>query len=113
MKSFREELLRFQQKLAAHEPFALARFGDGEMVILMGDHPNRARRVAGTRGPLRKDRLASFAKRMLRCPQRGVESGSDAQRNLMRAASMHPRWRERVDCLYNFEVHRPPGALAA
>ncbi len=47
MKSFREELLRFQEKLAAHEPFALARFGDGEMVILMGDHPNRARRVAG------------------------------------------------------------------
>jgi len=47
VKAFREELLRFQRKLAAHEPFALARFGDGEMVILMGDHPNRARRVAG------------------------------------------------------------------
>ena len=47
MKAFRDELLRFQRKLAAHEPFALARFGDGEMVILMGDHPHRARRIRG------------------------------------------------------------------
>ena len=47
MKGFREELHRFQRKLAAREPFALARFGDGEMVILMGDHPNRAHRVTG------------------------------------------------------------------
>ena len=48
MKPFREELLRFQRKLAAHEPFALARFGDGEMVIVMGEHPHRARRMPGT-----------------------------------------------------------------
>lgn len=48
MKPFREELLRFQKKLASHEPFALSRFGDGEMVILMGDHPHRARRMPGT-----------------------------------------------------------------
>ncbi len=48
MKPFRDELLRFQRKLAAHEPFALSRFGDGEMVILMGEHPQRARRMPGT-----------------------------------------------------------------
>jgi hypothetical protein len=47
MKSFRGEALRFQQKLAAHEIFSLARFGDGESVILMGDHSHRGKRIVG------------------------------------------------------------------
>jgi len=65
-------------------------------------------------GSLRKDRLASVNWRMLRCRQRGVESGNDAHEEPnARAASTRPRWRARVDCLYNFAVHRPPGALAA
>jgi hypothetical protein len=47
MKSFRGELLRFQQKLANGEVFSLSRFGDGESVILMGDHSHRGRRIFG------------------------------------------------------------------
>jgi hypothetical protein len=37
VKGFRSELRRFQRKIAAHEPFALARFNDGEKAILFGE----------------------------------------------------------------------------
>ena len=47
MKTFRGELQRFEAKLARHERFSLARFGDGEMVILMGGHRRLARHIAG------------------------------------------------------------------
>lgn len=47
MKTFRGELQRFEARLARHERFSLARFGDGEMVILMGHHRRFARHIAG------------------------------------------------------------------
>ena len=47
MKTFRAELVRFEAKLARHERFSLARFGDGEMVILMGGHRRVDRHIAG------------------------------------------------------------------
>lgn len=47
MKPFRDELQRFEARLARHERFSLARFGDGEMVLLMGHHRRLARHIAG------------------------------------------------------------------
>jgi hypothetical protein len=60
MKSFRGEALRFQEKLAAHEVFSLSRFGDGESVILMGDHSHRTRRIFGREYQYQPD-SASYA----------------------------------------------------
>jgi hypothetical protein len=47
MKTFAGELLRFERMLVEHAPFSLARFGDGEMVILMGGHPQLRKHVVG------------------------------------------------------------------
>jgi hypothetical protein len=46
-KTFAGELQRFDAMLARHERFTLSRFGDGEMVILMGDHRRRFKNIIG------------------------------------------------------------------
>lgn len=37
MKDFRHELLKFRAKLKRGEPFALSRFGDGELALLLNE----------------------------------------------------------------------------
>jgi hypothetical protein len=39
-KTFRAELLRFHKKIVKHEPFALVRYGDGELGILKNERIN-------------------------------------------------------------------------
>src|SRR5262245_9781907 len=35
-KDFRDDLLQFEQRLAARQPFTITRFGDGELTVFRG-----------------------------------------------------------------------------
>lgn len=47
IKCFREDLEKFEIKLRKNEPFALARFGDGEKKVLLDEHIDTAHRKKG------------------------------------------------------------------